>query len=116
MSRESAIQRDILRKLGQGDARLFRNNVGVLRDERGQFVRYGLCPGSSDLIGWRTVEVTPEMVGQRLAVFVAVEVKQLRGRATEEQQNFVRAVQRAGGLAGFARSVDDAIKILRARY
>jgi hypothetical protein len=51
-------------------------------------------------------------VGQRLAVFAAVEVKD-RGRATEQQEAFISLVQQAGGLAGVARSVADARAILR---
>jgi hypothetical protein len=97
---------------GGGHARLWRNNVGALRDQRGQLVRYGLCPGSSDLIGLRTITITPDMVGQRVAVFCAIEVKD-RGRPTDQQQAFVAMVQQAGGLAGIARSVPDALSVLR---
>lgn len=97
---------------GGGPARLWRNNVGALRDQRGQLVRYGLCPGSSDLIGLRTITITPDMVGHRIAVFAAVEVKD-GGRPTEQQAAFIRIVQQAGGLAGIARSVPDALSILR---
>ena len=59
-------------------------------------MRYGLCKGSSDLIGWT-------QSGQ----FLAVEVKGPRGRATVEQLAFVEAVVRAGGVAGICRSVDE---------
>ena len=97
---------------GGGPARLWRNNVGALKDQAGQLVRYGLCPGSSDLIGYRTVVITPEMVGQRVAIFAAVEVKD-RARPTEQQTAFINLVQGAGGLAGIARSVPDALSILR---
>ena len=113
-SDERRIQSDIQLAAcaGGGPARLWRNNTGALKDQRGQLVRYGLCPGSSDLIGFRTVVITPNMVGQRIAVFAAVEVKD-RGRPTEQQQAFINLVQQAGGLAGVARSVPDALSILR---
>ena len=113
-SDERRIQSDIQLAAcaGGGPARLWRNNTGALRDARGQLVRYGLCPGSSDLIGYRTVVITPDMVGQRLAVFAAVEVKD-RGRATAQQEAFISLVQQAGGLAGVARSVPEALSILR---
>ena len=97
---------------GGGPARLWRNNVGALRDANGQLVRYGLCPGSSDLIGFRTIVITPEMVGRRIAVFAAVEVKD-RAKPTDQQAAFINLVQQAGGLAGVARSVPDALSILR---
>lgn len=35
----------------QPDVRLFRNNVGVLRDSRGVPVSFGLLPGSGDHVG-----------------------------------------------------------------
>jgi hypothetical protein len=86
--------------------RLFRNNVGVLRDREGRAVRFGLAPGSSDLIGWRTVTITPDMVGQKVAVFTALEVKAPGGthKVTAEQRRFLDVVEAAGGIAGVARS------------
>lgn len=73
---------------------------------------FGLCPGSADLVGFRTVTVTPDMVGQRIAVFAAVEVKAERGRLTAQQSAWLEHISAAGGLAGVARSVDDARAIL----
>lgn len=90
------------------DVRLFRNNCGVATYPDGSRVVYGLCPGSSDLIGWRTITVTPEMVGKPLAQFVAMEVKTAKGRVTPEQQRFLDAVALAGGVAAVVRSADDA--------
>ena len=89
--------------------RLFRNNVGTLKDALGNYVKYGLCVGSSDLVGWAHRHVD----GAAVAVFVAVEVKSEKGRITEEQLNFIEAVKKAGGLAGVARSVEDAIRIFQ---
>ena len=42
----------------------------------------------------------------------AIEVKAERGRVTPEQQRFIDVVREAGGVAGVARSVDDARAIL----
>ena len=92
--------------------RLYRNNCGVLRDQRGVPVRYGLQPGSADLIGWRTITITPEMVGQQVAVFTSIEVKSATGRLRPEQRQWMEAVQAAGGIAGVARSVEDAQALL----
>ena len=110
-SYEQAIQNDIRLECGHGDVRLFRNNTGCLRNDRGRIVCFGLATGSSDLIGFKTVEVTEDMVGQKLAVFVAIEVKD-KGRPTPEQRRFISCVNDAGGMAGIARSVDDAKKIM----
>lgn len=111
-SDELAVQNAIRLEHGAGPARLWRNNTGALKDAQGRLVRYGLCPGSSDLIGLRTRIITEADLGHRFAQFVAIEVKD-RGRATPEQQAFIAMVQAAGGLAGIARSVDDARTILR---
>jgi hypothetical protein len=105
---EQSIQQHIRLTCSTGATRLFRNNCGVLQDRRGVPVRYGLQPGSSDLIGWRTVTITPEMVGQQVAVFTSIEVKTATGRVKPEQQQWLNAVQAAGGIAGVARSVEDA--------
>jgi len=75
-------------------------------------VQFGLCKGSADLIGWKQVTITPDMVGQKVAVFASIEVKTPTGRLTPEQQIWLDAVQAAGGVAGIARSVEDAQRIL----
>lgn len=113
MNAETAIVQEIrLAVGGQPGARLFRNNVGALEDKTGRWVTYGLCEGSADLVGWRTVKVTPEMVGAHVAVFLAIEVKRPGGRGpTEAQDAFLTAVARAGGRAGVARSAADAMAI-----
>ena len=49
-------------------------------------MRFGLCKGSSDLIGLRVLEITPKLVGQRLAQFVALEVKTAQGVLSPEQR------------------------------
>ena len=71
-------------------------------------------PGGSDLIGYRRVRVTEEMVGQEIAQFAAVEVKTPKGRGKDEQKRFVDHIVSAGGVAGIARSVDEAQSILLA--
>lgn len=110
---EQELQQRIRLALGQGPVRLWRNNVGALRDPRGRLVSYGLCRGSSDLIGLRQLTIGPEHLGQRLAVFAAIEIKAQRGRVTAEQQQFLAVVQQLGGLAGVARSLAEARSILK---
>lgn len=105
---------DLVRaKLSVGPVRLFRNNVGLLVDAKGNYVRYGLCPGSSDLIGWRSVTIRPVDVGNEFAIFCAIEVKSQYGKPSDAQERFINQVQRHGGLAGIARSLEDARHILR---
>lgn len=104
--------------------RLFRNNVGqgwqgkqtsisaqrcVIAYPRP--LKAGLCVGSSDLIGWRSIKITPDMVGQTVAIFSAVEVKTPQGKPTEEQVDFLAAVNAAGGIGIIATSSDDVSRI-----
>ena len=113
MTSERDIQTQILLELSRGDTRLFRINAGtawqgvVIEHTRDRLVLAHpravrlAAPGVSDLIGWAS--------GGR---FAAVEVKTSRGRATQEQLAFLELVQRSGGVAGIARSVADADRIL----
>lgn len=83
----------------------------VLRNPRP--VRFGCGPGGkdgSDLLGWVTKTVTPDMVGKKVAIFTALEVKAEDGRATPGQQRFVDAVNAAGGIAAVVRSEEEAVK------
>jgi hypothetical protein len=109
---EQQIQQQIRIACSHGQTRLFRNNTGTLRDQHGRPVQFGLCKGSADLIGWRTITITPEMVGQQVAVFLSIEVKTATGRLRPEQRQWLDAVQSAGGIAGVARSVEDAQSLL----
>lgn len=96
MTQETRIQQAIQREASRLGCRLFRNNIGIARYDRVHAVRYGLCPGSSDLIGWTAS-------GQ----FLAVEVKSKRGRASKKQLAFIAAVTKAGGIAGVCKSIVD---------
>jgi hypothetical protein len=109
---EHEIQQRIRLACGRGAVRLWRNNTGALVDQQGRFVRFGLCKGSSDLIGLRSVVVTPEMVGQRIAQFVALEIKAPQGVVSPEQQAFLRLVQQLGGVAAVCRSIQQAQMVL----
>lgn len=114
-NQETALQQHIRLALGMlPDVRLWRNNSGKLPDPRtGRWVQFGVAsPGGSDLIGYRSVTITQDMVGQRVAIFAAIEIKTETGRATPAQRNFIDHIRRAGGIAGIVRSVADAQQIL----
>ena len=112
MASEQTIQQQIRIACSKGVCRLFRNNTGTLKDANGRPVQFGLCKGSADLIGWTTRTITPEMVGTHVAVFTSIEVKTATGSLRPEQQQWLDAVQAAGGIAGVARSVEDALRIM----
>lgn len=77
----------------------FRHNVGQawaggkeFKNEKGetviigpQRVRYGLERGAADLIGYTSTIITPEMVGQKVAIFTSIEDKSEKDRISLEQ-------------------------------
>ncbi|MEF8701533.1 MAG: VRR-NUC domain-containing protein [Candidatus Accumulibacter sp. UW20] len=78
-----------------------RQNSGVAR-MGGRFVRFG-WPGCSDVIG--------QLKDGRL---LAVEVKAPKGKATEEQSQFLDMVRRFDGVAFLARDCRDVLRELAA--
>jgi hypothetical protein len=130
---EHQIQQRIL-LLGRGKNRLWRNNVGtgwagkservsqvncytlgrslqpgdvVVRQARP--LHAGLCQGSSDAIGFRSIEIGTQTIAQ----FVALEVKSAKGRPTEEQRHYLALVRQMGGIGEIVRSVEEAEQVLR---
>jgi hypothetical protein len=111
---EQSLRKRVQLAASRVGARLFRVNTGqawvgrlvahkgghvALADARP--IRMGLITGGSDLIGW-------DATGR----FVAIELKTGRLDLTSEQRAFLAAVRIAGGLAGVARSPEDALAIL----
>jgi hypothetical protein len=95
------------------DVVMFRNHCGALKDPRtGRLVTFGLAPGSPDLVGWKTIEITPDMIGSRVAVFCGIEIKTPDGHLRDDQRAFLGRLSASGGVAGVARSVRDAIELL----
>lgn len=101
--KEQNVQAACLVALSQAGCLVWRQDTGAYRAKSGALVRYGLCVGSSDIIG-----IAPD------GRFLAVEVKNNTGRATDAQLRFIAAVQAAGGRAGIARSAADAVAIATA--
>lgn len=99
--------------------RLWRNNRGAGKMESGSYVRFGLANDtkalgdklkSGDLIGWRPVIITPDMVGKVIAQFVSVETKaedwrpppkDTKDEAAAAQYLWADLVNREGGYAVF---------------
>jgi hypothetical protein len=115
-STESGSQQRIRLNAARAGELLWRNNVGACVDERGNFIRYGLANESkamnekvksSDLIGVRPVIVTPAMVGFKVGIFKAVEVKKpgwvYKGTVREQaQMKFGEIVISHGGEFAFS--------------
>lgn len=115
MNKETAIQNRILIALSQAGCTCWRVEtsgawVGRTIHREGDQVTLanarmfttGLCKGGSDIIG-----ITPT------GKFLAIEVKTEKGRPTKEQLRFIEAVRNAGGIAGIARSPEEALDLIR---
>lgn len=99
-------------------ARLWRNNVGVLKNEKGTPIRFGLgnetkeqnqAMKSADLIGIKSVLITEDMVGSTIGQFVARECKKESWKPGEDpkrekaQLNFLEFINSMGGDACFVK-------------
>lgn len=112
---EAAVQAQVRLEAARKGLKLWRNNVGVLRDERNVPVRYGLANDSKrlnetvksgDLIGWRPVLITPALVGTMIAQFVSRECKRPDWKYSGDdheraQLKWVEVVTADGGDAAF---------------
>ena len=69
--------------------------------------------GFPDLFGFRTIEITPEMIGKKVAVFAFIEVKKPGGRTSIAQEKMHTFLRNAGAVGGVARSAKEAIELLQ---
>jgi len=111
--REGNRIKERLASLVPGKEFLMRVNAGTawvgkvvkeIRTQSGKFTTlkncrpfHGVQKGVSDMIGFEVVEITAEMVGDKVAVFLAEEVK-VTGVLTKEQQAFGDFVESHGGI------------------
>lgn len=127
---EQLAQDDVELAASSCNSRLLRNNNGAFKNAEGRWVRFGLgnvskrvsdTSKSSDLIGITVIEITPEMVGKKVGVFTAIEVKpkgfKVKSKYHEKsrehaQENFLAFVRNQYGFSGFATSGDDLRNII----
>ena len=122
---------DLRKRASELGARLFRQNtgmgwVGKVERGNGRMVRLGPndvlirnarpfhagFDGLSDLGGWTPITITADHIGSTFAQYAQVEVKFGKDRATNDQLDWIDAVNRAGGRAGIARNEADLSEIL----
>jgi hypothetical protein len=77
-----------------------RRHVGEFVTKNGDTIKIGV-PGESDL----------EFIGDGFVAFI--EVKTPTGRVSTAQRRFIETVRKMGHKAGIARSVEDALNIIR---
>lgn len=97
---ETDIQNRIRAELSKKGCKIFRCNVGNFYTKWGQEIKIGVV-GHSDLYGTKP--------GGRS---IYVETKTPVGSASKEQIKFVDAMLKTGAIAGFARSVEEALKLV----
>lgn len=113
---EAFVDSQVVQEATAKGVRLWRNNVGALKDDTGRVVRYGLANTSKaqneiiksgDRVGIRPVLITPAHVGSTIGQFVSREMKKpgwvYSGEGREEAQlNWALLVNSMGGDACFA--------------
>lgn len=115
MNEETKLMRLIMVALSQAGCLVWRNETSgayvgkvIHKDARivtlanAHLMTFGLCVGSADIIG----------VHKPSGRFLAVEVKTAKGKPTAEQINFIEQVRAANGIAGIARSVQEALDLI----
>lgn len=117
--REAEIQADIRKALGAVPGLVcWRNNVGqtghdskcpncgfVQQDEDGPRIKYGLCPGSSDIVCIMNI--------RNVAFPIFLEVKTPKGKQSPAQELFQQLVEKRGAFYLLCRSVEDALEGIR---
>jgi hypothetical protein len=116
---ESTILREVWQAVGNR-AVIFRLNTGMALAYSGRPVSLGFArpdgkpvSGASDLIGWTPLRVTADMVGHKIAIFTALEIKNSDGgKHRPAQEHFLKRLIIDGGIGGFCNSAEEANKIL----
>lgn len=98
--KESNVSDHIKLELSKRGCKIFRSQVGLFYTQYGDHIYVGI-KGESDLHGHR-----PD------GTAFYIESKTPIGKARPEQIRFIDAMKKSNALAGFARSVDDALKIV----
>lgn len=123
--RESDIQNQILIALSKQGTIAFRINAGsfwageILSNKDNMLLMknprkvQGAPEGTSDIIGVTSVMITTQMVGSRVGVFTAIEVKKPGQKPKPHQEHFLLKMHEMGAIAGVASSLEQAIQIVK---
>ena len=125
MNESNIMRRQLVRLSQLPGVRAWRINVGFawvgeVAGKTAEFItlrnyrpfKTGVPPGFSDIVGLRSITVTQDMVGAKLAVFTVIESKTSKGKTASAQDSFLSMVKSLGGIAGVARSEDEAAQIV----
>lgn len=85
--KETSVWKQILLDLSPLGFRLFRNQRYKGKTDKGAWVDCGVGGnGGHDLIGYRIITITPDMVGQQIAQYAEIEAKTMTGHLTKDQK------------------------------
>lgn len=107
---ESLIVAQIRLALGKIPGVVLYRNAQLTTKVGDKWIKSGLGTGTPDLVGFVSVEITPEMVGKRVAIATGIEVKTPRGRLSEEQKQCLKLWSSSGALAFRSDDVETAVK------
>ena len=98
---ETDIQNRIMVELCKKGCKVYREQSGLFYTPYGARIRVGFT-GKADLQGHRSSD----------GKCFYIECKTLKGVERKKQEKFIEAMKSSNALAGFARSVEDALKIV----
>lgn len=101
--KEASIQDSIRVALAQAGYIVFRTNVGKVKTADGRWFDTGLPSGFPDLMGYKP---------DNGRIFF-IEVKTATGHRRKDQVNFANVLRDKNVIYGVARSVDEAVAIVR---
>lgn len=103
----NALTKQAIRVLDLKGFHVWRQNNGAVYDQKiKQFRANSSTPGISDIIGFH------KKTGQ----FIACEIKAGKDRLSKEQDEFLKAVVKAGGIALVIRSTDDIAALTKQNF
>lgn len=114
MNPETKVQNAALLAVGQRpDALAMRLHVGKYRamNNPDQIISVG-TPGWPDTLVLVEVEITPEMVGKRICVAGAGEIKTPKGRQADVQRAWQQAFEARGGVYRLVRDPEEMVGLV----
>lgn len=111
---EKKIQNECFLAVGMmDDVMIMRIHSGVFRSlTDNRIIKVGV-KGYPDSLLITGVEITPEMVGQKIAIVSAAEFKTEKGRQSAEQVNFQKSFESIGGIYRLIKKIDDIIDLVK---
>ena len=103
---ESEFQRHVLAAFKDDpNIKIFRRNVGGMKDDNGDYVRFGEA-GQSDLWGWIVAYRCPSCNRLLEGIHFEIELKSGNGKLTEKQKNWLLFVAKNNGIAIELRPIE----------